>query len=354
MTRLSDRREAIELIEEAVANGARKALACREIGISIRTVQRWTQSGTLNDDQRPYAERRAPRNKLSEQERNAVLEVVNRPENASLPPQQIVAKLADQGEYLASESTIYRVLHAASQQHHRGRMNKPKRREATTHEADAPNQLWCWDITWMPSEVQGMYFYWYMMMDVYSRKLVACEVHARESAELAAQQLKRAYLREQIARCARPLVMHSDNGSPMKGATMLATMQNLGVAPSFSRPRVSNDNAYAESLFRTAKYCPNWPEKPFASLDEARVWVQQFTEWYNGEHRHSALKYVTPNQRHRGEAEAIHAKRHEVYQAARARNPGRWSGATRNWELESVVWLNPERGRQPLETKAAA
>ncbi len=148
--------------------------------------------------------------------------------------------------------------------------------------------------------------------------------------------------------------MHSDNGAPMKGATMLVTMQNLCVVPSFSRLRVSNDNAYAESLFRTAKYCPNWPEKPFASLEEARMWVQQFTRWFNDEHRHSRLKYVTPNQRHRGEAPTILARRHALYQEARSRHPERWSSKTRNWELEPVVRLNPERNEPRLESKAAA
>ena len=142
----------------------------------------------------------------------------------------------------------------------------------------------------------------------------------------------------------RPLVLHSDNGSAMKGATMLATMQNLGVMPSFSRPRVSNDNAHAETVFRTAKYSPLWPEKPFDTLEEAQAWVQRFVDWYNNEHRHSGLNYVTPAQRHRGEAEGLLANRIEVYTAARERHPERWSGDIRDWSLESVVWLNPERG----------
>ncbi len=133
--------------------------------------------------------------------------------------------------------------------------------------ADGPNQLWCWYITWLPTTVKGRYFYWYMIQDVYSRKLVANEVHESESAEQAAQLLRQACLREQ--RAGLPLVPHSDNGSAMKGSTMLAAMQNLGVMPSFSRPRVSNDNAYAEALFRTAKYCPLWPERPFDTLEQA-------------------------------------------------------------------------------------
>ena len=190
------------------------------------------------------------------------------------------------------------------------------------------------------------------MKDVYSRKLVASEVHEVESAELAARLLTQGCLREGLA--GRPLVLHSDNGSAMKGATMLACMQNLGVVPSFSRPRVSNDNAHAETLFRTAKYCPLWPERPFGDLGAARQWVQRFVAWYNGEHRHSGLKYVTPDQRHRGEAEELLEKRKGIYTAAKARHPMRWSGATRSWELENRVWLNPEREVEMPREKSAA
>ncbi|MDI7047700.1 DDE-type integrase/transposase/recombinase, partial [Escherichia coli] len=140
----------------------------------------------------------------------------------------------------------------------------------------------CWDITWMPTTVRGRYFYWYMMKDIYSRKLVMNEVWEQESAEHASELLHQGCLREGIA--GRALVLHSDNGSAMKGATMRAAMIDLGVEPSFSRPRVSNDNAFAESLFRTAKYCPLWPEKPFDTLEAAREWVQRFVQWFNEEH----------------------------------------------------------------------
>lgn len=286
------------------------------------------------------AARPEPANKMSTEERHAILEIVNRPEYASLPPHQIVPRLADQGVYVASESTMYRVLHEAGQQQSRGRAKAPSKRTVTTHSADGPNQLWCWDITWLPASVKGKYFYWYMMKDVYSRKLVANEVHVSESSELAATLLTRACFREGTA--GRVLVLHSDNGSAMKGATMLATMQNLGVMPSFSRPRVSNDNAHAETLFRTAKYCPMWPGKPFDTIEEARAWVQRFVNWYNHEHRHSGLNYVTPEQRHRGDADALLEHRKAVYTAARRRHPERWSGDIRDWSLEEVVWLNPE------------
>lgn len=338
------------VIEEAVAAGARRARACAEAGLSARTLERWRLSGV--GDLRPTADRPAPANRLSDAERAQIEQVANSPEFASVPPGQIVPALADIGIYLGSESTFYRVLKAGDQQHHRGRAEKPQKRWPTTHCAAAPNELWCWDITWLPTTVRGMFFYWYMIKDVFSRKIVGSEVYAQESTDLASKLLKRTCLAEAIA--GRELILHSDNGGPMKGSTMLATMQNLGVMPSFSRPRVSNDNAYAESLFRTAKYCPMWPEKPFDTLDEARAWVQRFVNWYNNQHRHSALKFVTPNERHEGLASKILGNREAVYAAARERRPERWSGKTRNWALEDKVWLNRERDAEPAREREAA
>jgi transposase InsO family protein len=189
--------------------------------------------------------------------------------------------------------------------------------------------------------IKGKFYYWYMVLDVFSRKIVGHEVQEAESAELAALLMRRTSLAEGLA--GRPLVLHSDNGSAMKGATMLATLENLGVVASFSRPRVSNDNPYAEALFRTCKYRPEYPRKAFASVDAARAWTQQFVRWYNHEHKHSGLKFVTPAQRHNGVATAVLAQREVVYAKAKARNPHRWSRTTRNWQLTDEVWLNPER-----------
>ncbi|MCY0857241.1 IS3 family transposase [Cupriavidus sp. D39] len=345
-----DRFEAIQLIDEAVSAGARQAMACEALGLTERTLQRWRHAPA---DKRLEARRDAPANKLSEAERQALLTAANQPGYASLTPHQIVPKLADEGIYLASESTFYRVLKAAGQGRRRGRSKAPSARPLTTHRAEGPNQVWCWDITWLPTTVKGRFFYWYMMKDIYSRKLVANEVHESESAEHASRLLMHGCLREQTA--GRPLVLHSDNGTAMKGASMLATMYDLGVVPSYSRPRVSNDNAYAEALFRTAKYCPLWPERPFESLEQARAWVLSFVRWYNDEHRHSSLKYVTPSQRHQGKATALLAQRTALYQAARARNPQRWAAGIRNWQLVDAVYLNPERAQQNVgDCKKAA
>lgn len=334
------------MIQEAARAGCRLASACEELGISVRTYERWIAAGPeIRADGRLEAKRAAPAHKLSAEERARVLEVANSEEFASLPPSQIVPTLADRGVYVASESTFYRILRSASQQHHRGRARKPVARTMSTHCATGPNQLWSWDITWLPSSVKGKYFYWYMVLDVFSRKIVGHEVHEEESAHHAAHLMKRASLAE--ARIGKPLVLHSDNGSAMKGATMLATLENLGVAASFSRPRVSNDNAYAESLFRTCKYRPDYPRKPFADVAAARAWMHRFVQWYNHTHKHSGLKYVTPAQRHSGQAEQLMAKRREVYAAARERAPSRWTKGLRDWALKTEVWLNPERTTVP-------
>jgi putative transposase len=344
-----DRREVIALITETVKAGARQERVCEVLGLSARTVQRWR---CTPEDRRTQTRHDAPANKLTAAERRAVLDAANRTGYASLTPHQIVPKLADEGIYLASESTFYRVMKAAGQGQRRGRSKRPVRRPLTTHQAHGPNQVWCWDITWLPTTIKGRFFYWYMMKDIYSRKLVVNEVHEGESSEHASRLLSKGCLREQTA--GRPLVLHSDNGTAMKGAAMLATMYDLGVVPSFSRPRVSNDNAYAEALFRTAKYCPLWPERPFDTLEEARSWVHRFVNWYNHEHRHSGLKYVTPNQRHRGEAAALLTSRTAIYEAARERHPHRWSGGVRNWVLEDTVFLNPERSPKQTEALQAA
>lgn len=350
MIYLADRRHAIELIKEAVVAGARQHKACGILEISSRTYQRWTQKDAVLSDRRPGAQRPVPTNKLSPEEREEILAASNSPVFRSLPPSQIVPALADEGRYLASESTFYRVFREANQQHHRGRSKEPQRKAPSTHCATGPNQVWCWDITWLPGPARGLFYYLYLILDLYSRKIVAWEVHECETSDLAARLIRKACLAEGIA--TQPLVLHSDNGSPMKGASMLETLHRLGVTPSFSRPRVSNDNAYAESLFRTCKYRPDYPSNGFANIDEAREWVLSFSRWYNTEHKHSGLKFTTPEQRHTGETTAILEHRQQVYRLAKERHPNRWCGEIRNWVLPDRVWLNPEKEQSELNKAA--
>jgi len=178
-----------------------------------------------------------------------------------------------------------------------------------------------------------------MVMDVWSRKVVAARVHDRESDELASDLIDEACRREGIKRSG--LIIHSDNGPAMKGKTLLATMQGLGIVPSFSRPRVSDDNPYSESLFRTLKYRPDYPDGPFVSVATAQAWVDRFVRWYNDDHQHSGIRFVTPGQRHAGADVAILKNRQRVYTAARARSPRRWARGIRDWSHIAVVRLNP-------------
>lgn len=269
------------------------------------------------------------------------MEVVNSPEYACKSPNQIVPALADKGCYLASEASFYRILREKKQLVHRGKAKAPVRKRPKEFEANGPNQIWSWDITYMATTVKGLYFYLYLFMDVFSRKIVGWEVYDCESADNAAKTFKKAWLREGVA--GKQLVLHSDNGSPMKGATMIGTLQKLGVMRSFSRPSVSNDNAYSEALFKTLKYHQGYPEKPFDTLDEARNWVKGFSHWYNEEHRHSSIKFVTPAQRHRGEDILILKKRADIYQIAKARRLDRWTQNSRNWQRIEKVTLNPNK-----------
>ena len=260
MTTLTQRSQVITLVSDAIAAGARQDRACGAISLSERTLQRW-QRDQCRGDQRSMRVQ-APKNRLSTSERRALLAVANSDEFAHLAPSQIVPRLADQGQYIASESSFYRVLKAASQLQHRGperpRQNRSKPRALS---ASAPNQLFSWDITYLPTLVTGIYFYLYLFLDIFSRKIVGWQIYESESSELAGEVMRDICQRENIA--PDQVVLHSDNGSPMKGATMLATLQSLGVMPSFSRPAVSNDNPYSEALFKTLKYRPDYSNRAF-------------------------------------------------------------------------------------------
>jgi len=345
MIPVEDRRAIVANLDEARAAGSRLAPACELIGVDPRTIQRWRRENGLElGDRRPHADRPKPMHALSDAEREEILEVANSDRFADVPPARIVPALADEGRYIASESSFYRVLRDADQVRHRGRSKAPERRKPpSTHTATAPNELWTWDMTYLPASVVGRWFYLYLILDVFSRKIVGFEVHDTDASEHAAHLLKRTALAEGIAAREQGPVLHGDNGATLKGTTVLAMMHWLGVKPSYSRPRVSNDNAFVESLFRTAKYRPEYPTRPFATLDEARAWAARFVRWYNTEHRHSGIRYVTPEQRHSGHDVEILTQRHRTYEAARAANPRRWSGRTRDWSVIDTVTLNPER-----------
>jgi len=290
----------IEWLDAATKTGARKGKACAELGLTLRTVQRWQEEEQLKIDARTTV-LKAPHNRLAASEREAILAVCNSAAYASLPPSQIVPRLADSDVYLASESTFYRVLKSAAQGQRRGRAHPPRSiATPTSHCASAPNEVWSWDITYLPSTVCGRFWYLYLFEDIFSRKIVGAEVYTEESGQHAADllQLCAPTLSSIIKKV---LVLHSD------------------------------------------KYCPQWPSNGFETLQAARDWVAKFVAWYNTEHRHSRIRFVTPEQRHRGEDTAILAARHAVYEAAKAKRPERWSGATRNWQPIKSVMLNPDK-----------
>ena len=297
----------------------------------------------MKTDQRSSAKRPSLSNKLSEEEVQRILAVCNQPEYANLPPSQIVPCLLDKGLYHASESSFYRILRNAKQLNHRGRAKAPKKSaKPTSFKAEKPNQVWSWDITYLGSRIKGQFYYLYLFEDIYSRKIVGYEVHEKEDGKLASQLLQRCILKEQCFHTEPRLVLHSDNGAPMKSQTLKAKMEELGIMSSYSRPRVSNDNPYSEALFRTLKYRGNWPSSGFDSLDGARDWVEHFVGWYNHEHKHSQLNFVSPAERHAGRDKVILQARREVLEKARKANPKRWSGGVRNCTPIGAVMLNPD------------
>lgn len=346
-----ERAEIICLLTQAQENGARQSKACEVIGISAKTYQRWSKPD--NDKDGRLDAKHAPGNKLTELERQRVIKTASMPEYANLPANKIVPTLADKGEYIASEATFYRILKEEKLLSHREK-SKPARTiiKPKSLTANGPNQVYTWDITYLPSGIRGMFYYLYLVLDIFSRKIIGWQIHTEELSALAADMMIDICQREGIQ--PNQVTLHSDNGSPMKGATMLATLQELGVIPSFSRPSVSNDNPYSESVFRTLKYRPEYPERAFASIADARGWVQGFVDWYNNEHLHSSIRYVTPEQRHTGKDIEILAQRKEVYLKAKMKNPNRWTGEIRNWDRKSEVHLNPAKGKAEEKEKKVA
>ena len=338
----------LSLIDESHKKGCRKAIACKDLDIGIKTYRRWQES--------VYDQRKGPKTvtqkKLTEEEKQEVIKISTSEKFRDLSPRQIVPSLADEGIYIASESTFYRILNAEKMLAHRGKSKSPKRRRPHPLMATGPNQIWSWDITYLKGPIRGSFFYLYFFMDIFSRKIVGFDVHNNESMDLSAQLMKNICQKEGISK--NQLTLHSDNGGPMKGATMLATLQNLGVVPSFSRPRVSDDNPYSESLFKTLKYCPKYPSNGFNSIEEAKEWVELFVDWYNNIHRHSGIKFVTPAQKHDGVDIEILENRKNVYLKAKNQNPNRWSKEIRNWNPVRKVYLNHLQKEEEVAIKIAS
>lgn len=325
----------LSVINEAVKNGARKSYVANELELCLRTLQRWDKS---QEDLRQF-KTSEPKNKLSKKEREEVIKICTSEEFVDLSPHQIVPILAERGQYIASESTFYRILRENAMVTPKKQPLKSPRHKPESLKATGPNQVWSWDITYLKTDLKGEFLYLYLFMDVWSRKIVAWDIFDRQTSENASEILRNC----ERVNLGETLRLHSDNGAPMKGRTFLSTLQQLGVVPSFSRPRCSNDNPYSESLFKTLKYNDGCP-KNFSSEDRAKVWVKKFVHWYNTQHRHSGIGYVTPEQRDTKKDIALLKRRNKTMLEAREKNPIRFSkNKIRQWVYQEVVYLNPDK-----------
>lgn len=347
MTSLNDKNIILSIIKEAVSKGSRKSKICELVNIPIRTVQRWEISTNDNRQYRNYI----PKNKLSPLERQRVIDICCSKRFVDKSPKEIVPILAEEGIYIASEATIYRILREERMMSYRENTKFPtKRYKPKELKATGTNQVWSWDITYLRTKIKGLFYYLYLFMDVWSRKIVAWDIFEEQSSENAKDIITKIDSNIDL----RGIYLHSDNGSPMKGATFLSTLQWLGIIPSFSRPSCSNDNPFSESLFKTLKYKINYP-KTFNNIDEVKKWMERFVNWYNNEHRHSGIQYVTPNQRHTGLDKSILEKRKLTYKKAMDKNPERWSKKiTRKWNWESIEILNPETKNEKYNRRQIA
>lgn len=328
------KQKAIDIIGKAKVNGCRIKVACSDLEIDFKSLNRWK----ADIEDKRLGPKTSPKNKLKSGEKDKIISIATSEEYQNDSPWIIVAKLVDRGIYIASESSFYKVLKERKLLAHRGKSKKATKKRPKALVATGPNQIWTWDITYLKSMIRGQFFYLYLFMDIFSRKIVGYDIFCEEAMENSSQLFENICIDENIVK--DQLVLHADNGGPMKGATMLATLQKLGVASSFSRPRVSDDNPYSESLFKTLKYKPDYPDS-FSSIDDAKKWVLEFVNWYNEIHLHSGIKFVTPSSRHQGVDVAILAGRKEVYEKAKKKNPKRWGNKkTRNWEREEKVYLN--------------
>lgn len=342
MTPPEQRNTILEATAEACQTGASLEAAAVSVGLSARTLRNWRAQGAGCRDRRPEAIRPAQVHALRKEERQRIVEVANSPEFASLTPEQIAIIMIDRGDYIGSASSIHRVLKEAKLMQHRGKARESKRKpKPPTRAAEKPNQIWAVDITYLPTNTTGRFLKLYMILDLFSRDIMGWEVFEEENGENSKAVMHRAM----IAQGACPEVLHADNGSPLKNANLHAMLLSRGITPSHSRARVSNDNAHAEALFRTVKYHPSLPEKPFEGLADARQWVRGFVQWYRYEHRHKSLNMVTPAQKHAGEDVAILAQRKANLEAAKAAHPRRWIGdkAVRSCAPSGCVTINSIR-----------
>jgi putative transposase len=318
-------------------------LACEAFALPRATFYRRGRTQATAESERPVIPRRSPR-RLSVEERAVVLSTLNSERFADCSPAQVYATLLDEGSYLCSISTMYRILRAERQvrerraQIHRPLFTKPELL------ATAPNQVWSWDITRLLGPVKWSYFQLYVILDIFSRYVVGWLVAPRESEALAVMLIEQTCSKQQIGR--DELTVHADRGSSMTSKSVAFLLADLGVEKTHSRPHVSNDNPYSESQFKTMKYRPEFPRR-FASIEDARTFCRSFIDWYNGIHRHSGIGLLTPEAVHYGRAIAMTEQRAGVLAAAFAARPDRFvSGAPQPPQPPLAAWINPPDDEQ--------
>lgn len=323
-----------ELLDDALQRGVRTSAACDALNIHPRTYKRWKE----NQEDKRKSSKKSNRKALSTEERQQIIDVCTSAEYCDVTPPEIVARLAEKGTYIASSRTFYRVLKAAGKLHHRGNSRPPRTPYKPPElKATAPDQVYTWDITWLPTYVKGVFWYCYAIIDVWSREIVGWSIHDSESEEFARQ----LFSQLQSKRKLKGVWVHSDNGNPMKGATFSVWLATLGMFLSHSRPLVKNDNPYIESFFKTLKYHAAYPGR-FNTIHQAREWMADFINWYNTQHRHSGIGYVTPQQRREGDDKKLFTLRNETLDEAWKRVPQRFpKKGPKKWKSNRVVYLNP-------------
>jgi len=332
--------EAVEHLAPAVGTVA----ACRALGVARSRVYRARRQTAGAETP---ALRSAPARALSASEQELVREVLNSERFQDWAPRQVYATLLDEGTYLCSWRTMYRILAAHAEV--RARRDQLRHPSYSKPEllATGPNQLWSWDITKLKGPATWTYYYLYVILDVYSRCIVGWMVMERECASLAEELIAESCAKQGIA--PEQLTLHADRGSAMTSKTVAQLLADLGVTKTHSRPHVSNDNPYSEAQFKTMKYRPGFPEQ-FGSLVDARSWVRQFVAWYNTEHHHSGLGLLTPGTVHDGKAPAVLAARQQVLERAYTAHPERFvRGAPSVGELPAAVWINPPVASMPAQ-----
>ncbi len=326
----------LEITQKAKTHKVRQSAICGGIGIEIRTLQKWRQEGLL--DKRKGAPK-VVHNKLTEEEERKIQGKACSFKHKEKTPGEIVAELAEEGEYIASVSSFYRVFKRSNLVILNRRQRRKSKALLVEIKARKSNEQWSWDTSYLKTSVRGKYYYLYLFTDIWDRYIVGWEIHEEESGELAKKIFEKISERLNV----KGIKLHSDNGGPMKSTTFRAVLEKLEVIQTFSRPSVSNDNAFSESLFSTLKRNARYPKR-FNTIEEAKEWMTKFVNWYNNEHMHTGLCYVTPAQRRKGEDKKIFENRNNTFELARLAHPERWTGKTKVWKIEQEVFL--KRGNQ--------